>query len=288
MTARSFLFALLAMWVFAGTANAAVPERILFPVVAKASYTDDFGAPRSGHSHRGNDIMAARWSPVVAVERGVLEKPTWARTECMLILHGASGTDYWYLHLNNDLTMSNDNKGGCTNGVSYAAGLANGQRVRGGQLIGYVGNSGNANWTNTHLHFELHPNGGGAVSPYRWLRNARRLLFPGPTDATKTTRLALVGRATSADEDSLRMWVRAVRVSSTASWARPARSVTIFVPSDAAVYRMTPAGRQPTVLAAVVPGERVTLWTTYFLPTRREQIAWPDVLVAETIRLRGE
>jgi hypothetical protein len=286
-TARSILLALLASWVFVGTANPAVPDRIVFPVVAKTSYVDDFGAPRGGHRHRGNDIMAARWSRIVAVERGKIEKPTWVRTECTLILHGASGTDYWYLHLNNDLTMSNDNRGGCKNGVSYAAGLATGQLVRGGQLIAYVGNSGNANWTNTHLHFELHPDGGAAVSPYKWLRSAWHLLFPGPTDATRTTRLRLIGKTRTADEDSLSMSVASARVSSTGWLVKPARNVTVSFTPDTAVYRATPVGWERAPLATMVPGEHVTVWTRYFLPKLREQIAAPDVLPARTILLRG-
>jgi hypothetical protein len=286
-TARSTLLALLASWVFVGTASAAVPERLMFPVVAKVHYTDDFGAPRGGHLHRGNDIMAARWSPVVAVERGRVEKPSWAGSECMLILHGASGTDYWYLHLNNDLGLSNDNKGGCSNGVSYASGLATGQAVRAGQLIGYVGNSGNANWTSPHLHFELHPAGGSAVSPYPWLRRAWHLLFPGPRDATKYTRLRLGGKAKSSDVNSFSMSVAAARVSSTGWLVRPARNVTVSVAADTAVYRATPGGWQPVSLASMTAGESVTVWTRYFLPRLREQVAAPDVIGARTILLRG-
>jgi Peptidase family M23 len=286
-TARSIFLTLLTAWVFAGTADAAVPERILFPVVAKTSYTDDFGAPRGSRSHQGNDIMAARWSAVVAVERGRIEKPSWAQTECMLILHGRSGTDYWYLHLNNDLTSSNDNRGGCRNGVSYAAGLRTGQTVRAGQLIGYVGNSGNANWTSPHLHFELHPGGGNAISPYKWLRGGWRVLFPGPADATKTTRLRLRGKARSADADSFSTSVTYARVSVSGWIGKPARGVTVSLNSGTAVYRETQNGSQRARLASMIPGETVTVWTTYFLPTRRAQIAAPDVLTARRILLRG-
>src|SRR5215211_6776578 len=120
-TARSLL-TLLALWVSVGTANAAVP-RLDFPVVGNVSYTDDFGDPRAGHTHQGNDIMAARKTPVVAVERGRVYRPSWSSSDCTLIIKGASGTEYWYLHLNNDLTMGNDNDGGCKNGVSFAPGM---------------------------------------------------------------------------------------------------------------------------------------------------------------------
>src|SRR5918998_274055 len=69
-TSRSIL-TLLVLGLLAGTANAAPPKQILFPVVGPAKFQNDFGAPRGGgRSHRGNDIMADRAAPVVAVEAG--------------------------------------------------------------------------------------------------------------------------------------------------------------------------------------------------------------------------
>src|SRR4051794_30348074 len=47
-----------------------VPDHIVFPVVGKVAYIDDFGAPRAGGAHQGNDIMAAKKSPAVAAEAG--------------------------------------------------------------------------------------------------------------------------------------------------------------------------------------------------------------------------
>ena len=54
----------------------------------------------------------------------------------MLYLYGASGTTYIYIHLNNDLTAKNDNKGKCVAGGSYWKGLKDGARVAAGQPIG--------------------------------------------------------------------------------------------------------------------------------------------------------
>jgi murein DD-endopeptidase MepM/ murein hydrolase activator NlpD len=189
-TARStflVLAAAAACAVGAGSAWGAAPARIIFPVVGTVTYTDDFGDPRWQGGHEGNDIVADWRAPVVAVETGrVVFWTKSASAGCMLYLYGKSGTSYRYIHLNNDLTAKNDNRGGCVPGVSFAPGLRDGEDVRAGQLIGYVGDSGDANGIHPHLHFELHPGDGAAVSPYRWLRRAERLEAPAgePTEPT--------------------------------------------------------------------------------------------------------
>ena len=92
---------------------------LIFPVGGATTYIDDFGQPRAGGAHQGNDLMAAKKTPVVAVEAGKVKFwTTSANAGCMLYLYGASGTTYLYIHLNNDLTMKNDNRGKCVPGVS--------------------------------------------------------------------------------------------------------------------------------------------------------------------------
>ena len=182
-TARSILFALVAAAVLCASASGrdpaatgGVPARILFPVIGTVSYSDDFGEARGQGTHEGNDILADLRAPVIAVEAGRVV--FWTRSAgagCMLYLYGRSGTSYRYIHLNNDLTARNDNRGACVPGVAFAPGLRDGQDVRAGQVIGYVGDSGDADGLHPHLHFELHPGDGAAVSPYRWLRRAEHV-----------------------------------------------------------------------------------------------------------------
>ena len=191
---------LLAAWALAGTAQAwgAPPDRLVFPVVGNVQYENDFGDPRGQGAHQGNDILAEWRAPAVAAEAGTVRIYTSsANAGCMLYLFGKSGTTYLYIHLNNDRGPENDNKGGCKQGVAYATGLEDGDKVRAGQLLGYVGDSGDADGIAYHLHFELHPDNGHAVSPFRWLKRAERLLFVVPESAQRAAAdaatLTLVG-----------------------------------------------------------------------------------------------
>jgi hypothetical protein len=273
------------------TATAAVP-RLVFPVVAKTTYADDFGDPRGSGTHQGNDLMAAKKSKAVAVERGRISIYNGsARAGCMLYLYGRSGTTYLYIHLNNDLTMRNDNDGGCRQGVAYAPGLRSGQRVAAGQLIGYVGDSGDANGIAAHLHFELHPNGGRAVSPYRRLRAARHHLYARPPSAVTTLTARIIGRVTftnlDVDPNLIRVRARRVRISN-GWWVRPARGVTIAVPTEATITRRAADDSlRPSTLAQARPGERVVVWTKEFAQTLRFARAAPGVHAARAIQLRG-
>src|SRR5437870_8217580 len=155
-TARGVLFLLATIGLAVGATVAfaanTVPAHIIFPVVGRVQYVDDFGAPRPGGPHQGNDIIAAKKSSAVAAEAGKVKYWTMSRSAgCMLYLYGESGTNYYYIHLNNDLTARNDNRGKCVKGVAYAVG--NGAKVAAGQQIGYVGDSGDADGANSHLHF---------------------------------------------------------------------------------------------------------------------------------------
>ena len=186
-------------------ATGGVPDPIVFPVVGPYSYTNDFGDPRPQGRHEGNDILAPKKSTVVAVEDGKIKLWTHsARAGCMLYLYGASGTTYLYIHLNNDVTMANDNKGKCVPGGSYWPSLTDGARVVAGQAIGILGDSGDADGT-PHLHFEVHPHDGGPTNPFPHLNRATRVLFAAPPGSAVT--LSLKGTVLSATDTQLTMKV---------------------------------------------------------------------------------
>jgi hypothetical protein len=207
----SVLLALLAAGLVASTSGAgSVPDPFVFPVVGPYRYTNDYGDPRPQGSHEGNDVLGPKKSIVVAVEDGKIKFwTTSARAGCMLYLYGVSGTTYLYIHLNNDVTMANDNRGKCVPGGSYWPGLKDGQRVVAGQAIGYLGDSGDADGT-PHLHFEVHPNDGGPTNPFPYLNKATRILFAAPPGSAVT--LALKGKVLLASATQLRIQVATATV----------------------------------------------------------------------------
>jgi hypothetical protein len=256
--------------------------------VAKTTYTNDFGAPRWQGRHQGNDLMAAKRSPVVAVEAGRVVKWTTSRSAgCMLYLYGRSGTTYMYVHLNNDRTKRNDNRGGCRNGVAYAPGLAKSQNVQAGQLIGYVGDSGDANGIAPHLHFELHPNGGRAVSPFRRLNAARHLLFPRPPSSLRDISLRVGGTVVLTRLNPERIRIRVTRVRLSNGWMiAPARNVTLALPTTAVVRRGTASGPSTAAtLADVAAGQHVTAWTNVFTHNLTTAKADPPLLTVRDLLL---
>jgi hypothetical protein len=193
-----------------GSDSGAIPNPFIFPVVGPYRYTNDFGDPRPQGRHEGNDVLAPKRSPVVAVEDGKIKFwTTSARAGCMLYLYGASGTTYLYIHLNNDVTSGNDNRGKCVPGVSYWPGLKDGSKVVAGQVLGYLGDSGDADGT-PHLHFEVHPNDGGPVNPYPYLNRATRILFAASPGSAVT--LALKGTIIATLGDQLTIKVQTVTI----------------------------------------------------------------------------
>lgn len=118
------------------------------PIGQPRSFTDTWGAPRSGgRSHKGVDMLAPYGTPIYAVTSGIWDVRSYGRSAGnWAILRGDNGHRYYYMHLQ-----------------SHRVG--DGARVAAGQLTGTNGDTGNARGT-PHLHFEYHPGGGGAVNPY--------------------------------------------------------------------------------------------------------------------------
>lgn len=147
-------------------------RQILFPVLGGASYANDFGNPRVGHTHQGNDLFQKKMTPVIAVTDGTLQRVSWPQPSYgyFISLEDDEGWDYWYIHLNNDKPGTDDGKGG--GNFAYAPGAEDGARVKAGQIIGYVGDSGNAETTPPHLHFEIHRPTGAVINPYESLQRS--------------------------------------------------------------------------------------------------------------------
>jgi peptidase M23-like protein len=288
-TARGFLFLAATIGLAVGSAVALaaskVPEHIVFPVVGKVQYIDDFGAPRGGGVHRGNDIMAVKKSPAVAAEAGKVKYwTTSGAAGCMLYLYGESGTTYLYIHLNNDLTMRNDNRGKCVKGIAYT--VSNGAKVAAGQQIAVVGDSGDADGGNSHLHFEVHPGGGKAVSPYPYLQKAYKLLFTAKAGSPFS--LTLTGTVVSATIDRI-----VVNVSTSQAWpsgmalTKLNRVLAVTVPDTTVVQTLGTTGSLRTVSSVTLAqkGQKVVVWTQPAPASLKAQRGDDGVLTTALIQL---
>jgi hypothetical protein len=158
---------------------AVVVRRITVPVEGTFTYRDDFGDPRAGHTHQGNDLMVPKLRPLLAaadatVRRIFVDNGT-ASQGNMLVLRDAEGWEYWYIHINNDTPGTDD--GLNPPEFAFAPGIAVGATVKAGHVVAFAGDSGDAESAGSHLHFELHPPGGAAVDPYPSLRLAQGFRF---------------------------------------------------------------------------------------------------------------
>jgi hypothetical protein len=170
-------------------------------------------------------------APVVAVEDGTIKYWESGLGGCMLYHYGRSGTTYLYIHLNNDLTARNDDRGGCKKGVTYT--VPNGAKVTAGQQIAFNGDSGDAAG-NPHLHFEVHPNDGGDVNPFRHLKRAIKPLFASRPGTPFS--LGLRGKLLSAGAGAATLQVEKVRYYPGGRWLDvDVREVELTVPRGAEV-----------------------------------------------------
>lgn len=183
----SLTIALLGGLLWAGGADYGDPTQqgplrpMTFPVIGKVSYADDFGAPRSGgtRSHEGTDIMGSKMQPLVAAAAGTVTRLTIPQPSYgyALVITDDEGWSYHYIHLNNDTPGTDDGQAALEH--VFAAGLERGDRVNAGQLVAYLGDSGNAESTPPHVHFELRDPTGAPVNAYASLKAATVVTAPG-------------------------------------------------------------------------------------------------------------
>ncbi len=300
-TARGILFLFLAATLASAAASARAgnepPKKaassvspIVFPVLGGATYTDDFGDPRAGGRHEGIDMMAAKRSLALAAEAGTVKFwTTSANAGCMLYLYGDSGTTYLYIHLNNDLTAGNDNRGKCVAGVSYAKGLKGGDHVEAGQPIGLVGDSGDANGIASHLHFEVHPKDGAATDPLPYLKKAQKLLFTEREGTTFT--LVLDGTVVKTEDGLLTLKIDRLREwPSHQHQTKVNRTLTVAVPTDATIESTGTGGtaslQVALSLSSALPGQKLSLWTAAAPTTAATRAGAASSITAKRIVLR--
>jgi murein DD-endopeptidase MepM/ murein hydrolase activator NlpD len=135
-----------------------VPKRLTgqgytFPVYGKATAADDFGAARADTGvHEGNDVFASFGAPVLAVADGTVHRVgTLPISGNRLWLHTDAGDAFFYAHLS-----------------AFSPDAENGRRVKAGTVLGFTGNTGDAEPTPPHVHFEIHPGGEAedAIDPH--------------------------------------------------------------------------------------------------------------------------
>jgi murein DD-endopeptidase MepM/ murein hydrolase activator NlpD len=137
-------------------------SRYVFPVAGRSDYVDTYGAYRGdvpGKWHHGDDIFAALGTPVLAVADGTLNRVGWERLGgWRLWVRDSKRNEFYYAHLS-----------------GYSQLALHSKHVKAGDVIGFIGNTGDAFTTSPHLHFEIHPNSllqlryNGAVNPTSYL-----------------------------------------------------------------------------------------------------------------------
>ena len=114
------------------------------------AFSDTWGAPRqNGRRHQGVDMIGPRGTPLLAVVDGVAVGKPNVLGGTTISFTGNDGNRYYYAHLDSYVTLG---------------------EVKAGTVIGLMGQTGDAQYSVPHLHFEIHPGGGAAVDPYPTVR----------------------------------------------------------------------------------------------------------------------
>jgi peptidoglycan LD-endopeptidase LytH len=152
--------------------SSVLPFEVVFPQeTGPTEFTSSFGDGRSGgRRHNGNDLIAPRMTEVYAIADGiVIYVGTNNLSGRNVKLDHGDGWESYYLHLNNDNPDTDD--GSASWVLTVAPGIEEGMEVEAGQLIAWVGDSGNAEGTTPHTHFELRYEG-KPIDPYSILSEA--------------------------------------------------------------------------------------------------------------------
>ena len=210
----------------------------VFPVYGAASYGNSFGAPRANTGwHHGEDIFAPLGAPILAVANGIVYSVGWNDVGGLRFwLQDQAGNEFYYAHLS-----------------AFSPLAVNGAQVRAGDVLGFMGNTGDAEHTPYHLHFEIHPASliyrgyDGVVAPYPYLNAWRHLV-----DLSLT---AVSGWAPPISDSS-----RAPRPGAILLQARDISSATGLEPASLRrAMRATPEATADGSLAAIVADGREAL-----------------------------
>ena len=183
----------------------------VFPVFGQVSFADTFGAFRADTGwHHGDDVFAPLGSPVLAVAKGVVFSVGWNTLGGnRLWLEDRQGNQFYYAHFS-----------------AYSPLAVNGARVNAGDVLGFVGNTGDAERTPYHLHFEIHPVSllgkgyDGVIDPTEYLtswQHLRDLSFSGGVPATT---VAAVGKTTSVAPEPGAVLIKVADISTVAGLDR--------------------------------------------------------------------
>ncbi|MEM7273106.1 MAG: DUF4214 domain-containing protein [Actinomycetota bacterium] len=264
-----------------GDAVAVDAPDIVFPVVGPSSFVDTWGAcrgPNCSRSHEGVDIFAIKLAPMVAVEDGEItsiRRSGLGLGGNLIALTGDSGWRYLYIHVNNDSPGTDD--GANPQAWITANRLRVGDRVSAGDVLGYLGDSGNAEETPPHVHFEIHQPGVGAINPTDIVAEAR--------DAGRVVSVASLastpeGRATHAT--TVDAWYRALldrEPTAEELFAWTDRMAIDFANENDLIADLTMAKPRRDLAGDVVRGFTVTLGRR---PSLNEIRQWEQALEGDT------
>jgi len=205
---------------------------IVFPVLpdpelGKATWSDTFLAPRGGgRRHEGQDLMGNKMLKLVACVSGEIVELRHRSSGNSLYLKGDDGWFYCYLHINNDTPGTDDGKNDFEH--AFAKDLKKGDKVTQGQHIAYLGDSGNAEGSGSHCHFEIrmpHKNwyNASAVNPHYSLLAAKEAngVVDAPTASDDGTELTTTGAYVpfaEVEDFARRQAIDILGVTPTAAW----------------------------------------------------------------------